>query len=657
MRIREKIQVRWWMTLALSSFSLASLAQSAFTYQGRLLSAGQPANGVYDFQFLLSDSTTGGNQVGVGLVRPGVSVSNGLFMTTLDFGSDVFNGSNRWLEISVRTNGSGAGYEKLSPRQSVTAAPSAVFANRAATAGWASNLFSGASIGGNGAGITNLNGANINSGTITSNQLASGLDAAYRATDTNAVRAVGDVRWATKTVTNVKDYGAAGNGQGDDTAAISNAWAHFADEGGTLYFPPGTYLDSATHITSGWRTGEPPYRDGRLIFGQGSVVWRYTGTTTQFVLSNSVPDIEGIEFVNNGGGITCMYIAGPWSKWSMRNCFFNGWMNANSGTLVLDDADSATLSAVQFYQCSMGVGLGFHCGNFKGDLLFSHCGTCVAVGVPTPTYPYSQRDSKVINLSLLTAYCGTAVAVDGASGPITIQANNWYASNAVLLGAIPGISTNFLGYVGAVTIEHSWFNNGSTITPPVQLYAPVYPALQIRQSSFEMSGSQVALVKSWNSAADSTRIDWSDSVVWGAAKGMFEDSAGGALAESANDQSRFFNKGLGIYSARSLLNEGGTGYLLDVLDASFSGPVARFGLNAHTNNRFDEFWGGLTVGYNPVLRQPSVQVTNADLVVTPPQTVLGPNDPGQAGTIRWDTNYVYVCVRSNLWKRAALSSW
>lgn len=30
---------------------------------------------------------------------------------------------------------------------------------------------------------------------------------------------------------------------------------------------------------------------------------------------------------------------------------------------------------------------------------------------------------------------------------------------------------------------------------------------------------------------------------------------------------------------------------------------------------------------------------------------------GVAGTIRFDTNYVYVCVANNTWKRAALTAW
>ena len=39
---------------------------------------------------------------------PGVPVTNGLFTVTLDFGTSVFTGPARWLEIGVRTNGGGS---------------------------------------------------------------------------------------------------------------------------------------------------------------------------------------------------------------------------------------------------------------------------------------------------------------------------------------------------------------------------------------------------------------------------------------------------------------------------------------------------------------------------------------------------------------------
>lgn len=86
-----------------------TLAQStAFTYQGRLNHAGSPATGLYEMGFALYDSVTNGSLVASPISFAPVPVTNGLFTAVLDFGSDAFGGSNRWLESpslpSVRTN-------------------------------------------------------------------------------------------------------------------------------------------------------------------------------------------------------------------------------------------------------------------------------------------------------------------------------------------------------------------------------------------------------------------------------------------------------------------------------------------------------------------------------------------------------------------------
>ena len=33
------------------------------------------------------------------------------------------------------------------------------------------------------------------------------------------------------------------------------------------------------------------------------------------------------------------------------------------------------------------------------------------------------------------------------------------------------------------------------------------------------------------------------------------------------------------------------------------------------------------------------------------------SDTGAPGEIRWDTNYIYVCVATDTWKRVAISTW
>jgi hypothetical protein len=128
-------------TVAVLSVSCNALAQgTAFTYQGRLNNGGSAANGIYDLRFAVFDIASGGTQQGSAVTNSAVNVSNALFTVVLDFG-DQFPGTNRWLDVSVRTNGGGT-FTPLTPRQQFTATPYAIMASNAtfaATATLAAN--------------------------------------------------------------------------------------------------------------------------------------------------------------------------------------------------------------------------------------------------------------------------------------------------------------------------------------------------------------------------------------------------------------------------------------------------------------------------------------------------------------------------------------
>jgi hypothetical protein len=120
--------------------AVGCLAQgTGFTYQGRLLDHGVPANGTYTFRFTLYD--TGSNQVAGPLTNASVAVSNGLMTAGLDFGAAVFDGSARWLQIDVSPGASTGAFTTLAPWQPVTPTPYAIFAGTASgLAGGDSNV-------------------------------------------------------------------------------------------------------------------------------------------------------------------------------------------------------------------------------------------------------------------------------------------------------------------------------------------------------------------------------------------------------------------------------------------------------------------------------------------------------------------------------------
>src|SRR5690348_11498967 len=108
---------------------------TAFTYQGSLKSSGTPANGLFDFEFALFDSSSAGSQMGSTVTLIGINVTGGVFTVTLDFGNQ-FSGSNRFLEIRVRPN-SGGTFTTLAPRQQLVSTPYSIKSFAADTAGMA----------------------------------------------------------------------------------------------------------------------------------------------------------------------------------------------------------------------------------------------------------------------------------------------------------------------------------------------------------------------------------------------------------------------------------------------------------------------------------------------------------------------------------------
>jgi hypothetical protein len=126
--------------IALLAFSCVSLSTTtafaqgttAFTYQGQLRDGGTNANGTYTMTFKLYDAASGGNQIG-STITDSPTLANGLFTVNLDFGAGAFNGSARWLDITVQG-------DTLSPRVQVLPSPYAIYSS---AAGSAANLSSG----------------------------------------------------------------------------------------------------------------------------------------------------------------------------------------------------------------------------------------------------------------------------------------------------------------------------------------------------------------------------------------------------------------------------------------------------------------------------------------------------------------------------------
>jgi hypothetical protein len=110
---------------------LAAPLGTAFTYQGRLDQNGQPATGLYQMTFWVYAASSGGSPLASNTV-PSVGVTSGLFSTDVDLGPYVFAGDERWLAITVATNGSSS-FVLLQPRTRIAPTPNAIYASTAGT--------------------------------------------------------------------------------------------------------------------------------------------------------------------------------------------------------------------------------------------------------------------------------------------------------------------------------------------------------------------------------------------------------------------------------------------------------------------------------------------------------------------------------------------
>ena len=173
--------------------SAAYAQPSAFTYQGSLINNGLPVSGMHDFEFELFDDGENGTSVG-SIIAEDVVVTGGLFSILLDFGL-VFDGSERYLEIAVRSGNSTDEFTTLSPRQRISVAPYALRALEAAT---------------------------VPVGSITSNLLENGSVTAEKIAD-GAVDHLGTPDGSNTMVVTVENTGLVGIGTSDPQAGFDVA--------------------------------------------------------------------------------------------------------------------------------------------------------------------------------------------------------------------------------------------------------------------------------------------------------------------------------------------------------------------------------------------------------------------------------------------------
>ena len=104
------------LTALMTLLASTALASAPFTFQGAIDNGGTPLDGSADLSFTVHDQASGGNLLAGPLPFTNHPVDDGLFSVILDFPGLLFDGSPRFVEISVDG-------QTLSPRIELQAAP------------------------------------------------------------------------------------------------------------------------------------------------------------------------------------------------------------------------------------------------------------------------------------------------------------------------------------------------------------------------------------------------------------------------------------------------------------------------------------------------------------------------------------------------------
>ncbi len=477
----------------------AVLAQeTTITYQGRLSRAGLPANGSYDFQFSLYGSELTGTQTGEVQTHNALQVSGGEFRALMDFGAPAFDGSERWLQVAVRTNG-GGDFEILQPRQRISSTPYAIRALEASALpamSVTSDMLADGSVTAEKLSTNALAGAGGWLNTY-SNTAQSRLES----TNSALVTRIG------ANIFNVQSYGAVGNGVADDSAAIRAAWSAMTNTGhGRLYFPAGTYADTNCYVLGHTHAiFDPGYQGSAYEItgdGVGASTWlaQITDATFLNVTGGQALHFDSITIRNGGGGTNTGFRSDTTGNMYVRNTAFDGWNGVGCDVALLA---GGIISGAEFSRCGIGLRLpGYADGwNINAGIHRNIVGVMIGGTSTNPVVAGVMRASGVrVHVSgHMNAY---GVVVGGRSTSTYISGYLEVSTNAlVAIGFPPGfeVPPDFAvpheGYVGPVIVENlnGVQHAGTELASTIKVYATNVNSLIVRNVGY-LSGVAVELM-------------------------------------------------------------------------------------------------------------------------------------------------------------------
>jgi N-acetylneuraminic acid mutarotase len=308
------------------------------------MDANNAAEGVYDFQFRLYEDPSDANKVGSDVDVADVDVIDGYFTVLLDFGSSVFDGDARWLEIGVRPGelDDPNVYTVLSPRQEVTPTPRAIYAKTADSDGdWTisdGNMYSAVS-GNVGIGTTSPD----NKLEVSGRSILFSLDEFHtgfsvRALDTTIFRVDTD---AYESYFESGNVGIGTTSPGSTLEVVGNVEAQGFTIGGVpVGSSSGTYWSEST---------------GNIYYNSGNVGIGTTSPSSKLYVRSSAPAVAGwFETTKSNGNTNALEVVADADNTGDNRGLYILTMNNGAGKAY--SIYSPRTAATMYHEGSVGIG-------------------------------------------------------------------------------------------------------------------------------------------------------------------------------------------------------------------------------------------------------------------------------------------------------------
>lgn len=372
-------------------------AQATFTYQGHLRQGGVPLAGYVDLQFRLYTAASGGSQIGSTLTIAGTLVVEGLLSADLDFGNGAFDGSPRWLEVSVRSPSGSGSYTTLSPRQAILAAPYALYA------------FGGPGGAGGFWASTSTHVFNTNSGNV-------GIG-------TNSPQTLLEVRRPTGGEGVVRVWGS--NASGGELQLKSLFNGSGAGNWGRVRF-----VDNNNDSLAWLTYGKPTIGNAGLQLGVPAGYMQIDGPSGRIGIGTTTPQAPLHVFSGAAGSVTAHANSVAVLERSGNAYLSILTPNANERGILFGDPSSFVSGGIIYNSGSVSNGLQFRTAVNATRMVITESGN-VGIGTSSPTARLYVLNASGSQSALHAATTGTGAA---AALAITSASNSASAVNASTLG-------------------------------------------------------------------------------------------------------------------------------------------------------------------------------------------------------------------------------